>query len=145
MKTKEKDTNIPKTLVCQWCGRELKESGFYKCSTEGRKPHICRSCIDSKYTELLTKTDKAKAVLICCHYLDTAFIPEVFASLNYGEDFGIYLRHLNLSQNKDIRDFEQGLINYYDMTISPRDKALDNLKIQLKDISDKLEVIANDI
>lgn len=145
MKTKKKQViqNEPLTK-CHWCGKEKKQSQFFKISLV-RGADICTDCINAKYTDLCTKTDKAKAILACCHYLDTAFNYDICKSLAIGEGIGIYLRQLNLRQNQDPENFEQGLIHGFDFIAEHQEITNKKAKNELTEIINKLEMIKNEI
>lgn len=145
MKTKKKQViqNEPLTK-CQWCGKEKKQSQFFKISLV-RGAYICTDCINAKYTDLCTKTDKAKAILACCHYLDTAFNYDICKGLAIGEGIGIYLRQLNLRQNQNPENFEQGLTDGFDFIAEHQELTNKKAKNELTEIMNKLEMIKNEI
>lgn len=145
MKTKKKQITQTEPLTkCQWCGKEKKQSQFFKISLV-RGAGICTDCINAKYTDLCTKTDKAKAILACCHYLDTAFNYDICKGLDIGEGIGIYLRQLNLRQNQEPENFEQGLIDGFDFNAEHQELTNKKAKNELTEIINKLEMIKNEI
>ena len=145
MKIQKKQVTQNKPLTkCQWCGKEKKQSQFFKISIV-RGADICTDCINAKYTDLCSKTDKAKAILACCHYLDTAFNYDICKSLAIGEGIGIYLRQLNLRQNQDPENFEQGLIDGFDFIAEHQEQTNKKAKNELTEIMNKLEMIKNEI
>lgn len=145
MKTKKKQliTNELPTK-CKWCGKEKNQSKFYKISLD-RGADICTDCINTKYADLCQKTDNAKAILACCHYLDTAFNYDICKGLAIGEGIGIYLRQLNLRQNQAPESFEQGIISGFDFITEHQERISKMGKAEITDIINKLEMIRNEI
>ena len=144
MKTKKQSiTNEPLTK-CKWCGKEKQQSKFYKISLD-RGTNICSDCINAKYADISQKTDKAKAILACCHYLDTAFNYDICKGLAIGEGIGIYLRQLNLRQNQAPESFEQGVISGFDFIAEHQERISKMGKAEITDIINKLEMIRNEI
>ena len=130
-------------IQCKWCGKEKKQTQYFKCSIENHV-NICSDCINKKYTDLCDKTDKAKAILICCHYLDIAFKYDIFKSLAIGEGIGIYIRQLNLRQNPD--NFEQGILSgSFELITDPKEHIRNQAKDKISSIINELEMIRNDI
>lgn len=144
MKRKNIICNQLPLTECQWCGKEKKQSQFFKISLV-RGADICTDCINAKYTDLCSKTDKAKAILACCHYLDTAFNYDICKGLAIGEGIGIYLRQLNLRQNQDPENFEQGLTDGFDFIAEHQEQTNKKAKTELMEIMNKLEMIKNEI
>ena len=141
--TKKSITNEP-PIQCRWCGKEKKQRKYFKCSIDNRI-NICTDCITEKYKALCDKTDKAKAILICCHYLDIAFIYEIFKSLAIGEGIGIYIRQLNLRQNQHPDNFEQGILSGCDLITDYKENTRNQTKDKITNIIKELENIRNDI
>ncbi len=135
--------SIKEFYKCRWCDKEKAENKFYKCSIDN-KTLICTDCITHKYNDVLQKTDKAKALLVCCHHLDIPFIYEIFNSLNVREGLGIYIRQLNLTQNRT-ENFEDGLINYVDLSVNPKEFIRDEVKIELRDLLKRMGETVNDL
>ena len=144
MKTKKQSITNEPLAKCKWCGKEKKQSKFYKISLD-RGADICSDCINAKYAELCQKTDKTKAILACCHYLDTAFNYDICKSLAIGEGIGIYLRQLNLRQNQEPESFEQGIISGFDFIAEHQERIHEKAKNGITDIINKLEMIRNEI
>ncbi len=105
---------------------------------------ICTDCITQKYNDVLQRSDKAKALLVCCHHLDIPFIYEIFNSLNVCEGLGIYIRQLNLTQNST-DNFEDGLINYVDLSVNPKEFIRDEVKTELRNLLKRMEETVNDL
>ncbi|MBP0983189.1 MAG: hypothetical protein J6A19_05625 [Oscillospiraceae bacterium] len=148
MNNKKNNAKIKKDskprIQCKWCGKEKLQYNFFKCSID-RNVNICTKCINNKYNEVLSQSNKAKAILACCHYLDIAFIYDIFNNLELDEGIGIYIRQFNLRQNQQSDNFEQGLIKYFDLNIIPNEETKDRAKDRLTEIITQLEEIRNDI
>ncbi len=94
---------------CKWCGKDKTEKEFIKYGLD-RNIFICKECITEKYFNLTYMYGQAKAVLVCCHYLNAPFIIREVDNLGIYEGIGEYLRKCNLKQNRN-NDFEQSLID----------------------------------
>lgn len=146
---KKKTPELPpkeetRKYICSWCGKELPENKFFQCSLK-KNIHICSSCIKGKYNELVGQYEKMIAILVCCHYLDIGFNYDLFKSLKPDCGFGDYLRMLNLLQNQNPDNFEQGLLK--SGIIQPTSDYVDNmsLKQELSAVVGELERIRNSI
>lgn len=123
---------------CRWCDEEKAASKFFKCSIDN-KTLICNDCINQKYKEILQKSDKAKALLVCCHHLNVPFVYDIFNSLNVSDGLGIYIRQLNLTQNYQNGTFEDGLVKYVDLNIFPKETARNEAKTEILNTIKQLE------
>ena len=143
---KQKMPSEMESYTCRWCGKEKKENKFFKCSID-HNALICQDCIKKKYKELLERTDKAKAILICCHHLNIAFLYDIYKSLNIGEGIGIYVRQLNLTQNRNPENFEEGLINHFELDNNAvkNDWLISEAKKKIDEVIKNLEVIHSDL
>lgn len=130
--------------ICSWCGAEKPENKFFKCSLRN-DVCICGDCVKKKYSEIAAEYPKMMAVLICCYYLNLAFDFNVFKTLKPDEGFGIYVRQLNLLQNKNPDDFPTGLLKG-GLIQSATNHASDiTIKQELTSVIEELERIRNGI
>lgn len=139
----KKKSNIKKLSAhtCEWCGIEQAVDKFFKCSTK-----ICSKCIKAKYNEICSKHGKLLAMVICCHYLDIAFNPDIYNSLQENQNIGHYIRHLNLLQNQNPDTFEKGLIdNNIICCGNDNNSHIEKMKNKLDNFIEELEIFKNDI
>ena len=126
---------------CRLCDKEKAASKFFKCSIDN-KTLICNDCINQKYKEILRKSDKAKALFVCCHHLNVPFCLDIYNSLNVCDGLGIYIRQLNLAQNST-ESFEDGLVKYVDLNIFPKETARNEAKTEILNTIKQLEEMVN--
>lgn len=134
-------------VQCAWCGQEKSEKDYLRISRKNGVS-ICKDCVEEKYTELLKKTDKNRAIMICCHYLNIPYYHDIVNRLEIGEGIRIYFRYLNLAQYDNVT-FEDGVISdlsLYDEPIAiKREKVKKRIDEIIEHITEELEMVKNDV
>lgn len=142
MKTKKESK-----IQCSWCRQEKTEKEYLKMSLK-KGVSICKECAEKKYTELLAKTDKFRAIMICCHYLDIPYYHKIVNSLEVGEDIRQYFKRLNLVQY-DNNTFEEGVLCDLSLYDEPTAIKRENVKKKIgeiiEEVTKELEQLKNDI
>lgn len=145
MKRKKLNISDLNKYKCEWCEIEKTDNQFFKCSTN-KKIYICSSCIKRKYEEICSKHGKLLAIVICCHYLDIAFNDYAYNALKEGQGIGYYVKQLNLLQNQNTENFEQGLITSNVICCrNDNNNRIAGMKNKLNSIIKELEIFKNDI
>ena len=134
-------------IQCNWCGQDKSEKDYLRMSRKNGVA-ICKDCIEKKYTELLAKTDKFRAIMICCHYLDIPYYHKIVNSLEIGEDIRRYFKYLNLVQY-DNNTFEDDVLSDLSLYDEPTAIKRENVKKRIGEIiehiTEELEMVKNDV